>query len=56
MHVKSWYNLLAFNDIISKMFKNATFGQIFVFIETLHCKVYMSKIQTEKKNSCMSVF
>lgn len=42
---------LLLTTLLVKCLKNATFGQIFVFLKTLHCKVYMSKIQTEKKNS-----
>lgn len=42
---------LLLTTLLVKCLKNATFGQIFVFLETLHCKVYMSKIQTEKKNN-----
>lgn len=40
---------LLLTTLLVKCLKNATFGQIFVFLETLHCKVYMSKIQTKKK-------
>lgn len=40
---------LLLTTLLVKCLKNATFGQIFVFLETLHCKVYMSKILTEKK-------
>lgn len=42
---------LLLTTLLVKCLKKATFGQIFVFLETLHCKVYMSKIQTEKKNN-----
>lgn len=43
---------LLLTTLLVKCLKKATFGQIFVFLETLHCKVYMSKIQTEKKVVC----